>query len=264
MKSLWSESEAEAAVRRYGAAGVARELALRVYTTRLLGADPRLVLHGGGNTSLKTRRRDVTGEEIDVLCIKGSGWDMAQIEPPGLPAVRLAPLRRLEALDRLSDEEMVNAQRANLLDANAPMPSVETLLHAFLPHRFVDHTHADAILALTDQPDGAEICAALYGATMALVPYIMPGFALAKAVSEIYRRNPGVAGVILLKHGVFTFGADARQSYERMVETVTRAEDRLRQVERRVFPSAAIPNDRVPVHVLAPALRGILARAPSG
>ena len=261
MKSLWSDAEAEAAIRRYGEAGIPRALALRVYTTRLLGADPRLVLHGGGNTSLKTRMTDVLGDEIDVLCVKGSGWDMAKIEPSGLPAVRLAALRRLEALDRLSDENMVNAQRSNLLDAQAPTPSVETLLHAFLPHKFVDHTHADAVLALTDQPDGWTICADLYEGSMALVPYIAPGFALAKAVAAIYRRDPRVEGVILMKHGIFTFGEDARDSYERMIAKVTCAEERIGRARRRAYATAAIPNELAPAHLVAPILRGFAARA---
>src|ERR1700688_210685 len=133
MENLWSDSAAEAAVKRYAAEGVGPDLALRVYTTRLLGGERRLVLHGGGNTSLKTRMRDVLGEEVEVLCVKGSGWDMATIEPRGLPAVRLEPLRKLRRLEALSDEAMVNAQRGNLIDSTAPNPSVETLLHAFLP-----------------------------------------------------------------------------------------------------------------------------------
>ncbi|MEL0013472.1 MAG: class II aldolase/adducin family protein, partial [Alphaproteobacteria bacterium] len=119
--------------------------------------------HGGGNTSVKTTATELTGERVDVLCVKGSGWDMGDIEPAGLPAVRLDPLRELIALDRLSDEDMVNVQRRNLLDSKAPNPSVETLLHAFLPHKFVDHTHSTAVLALTDQPDGAKICRDVYG-----------------------------------------------------------------------------------------------------
>ena len=137
---------------------------LRVYTSRLLGGDPKLVLHGGGNTSVKTVVEDLLGEDAEVLCVKGSGWDMAAIEPAGLPAVRLAPLRKLRARDSLSDEEMVRVQRANLIDPSAPNPSVETLLHAFLPHKFVDHTHSTAVLSLADQPDAAERCADLYGA----------------------------------------------------------------------------------------------------
>src|SRR5579863_10781793 len=152
MRSLWSDGDAEAMVARYGAASVGRELALRVYTSRLLGGDPRLVLHGGGNTSVKEVMPDLLGEPVEVLCVKGSGWDMANIEPPGLPAVRLAPIQKLRAREALSDEDMVKIQRANLLDPGAPNPSVETLLHAFLPAKFIDHTHANAVLSLVDQP----------------------------------------------------------------------------------------------------------------
>src|SRR5256885_10945553 len=152
MQSRWKDADARRAVSVYGALGAGERLALRVYTTRILGRDPALVLHGGGNTSVKTQAKDLLGDTVDVICVKGSGWDMGDIEPPGLPAVKLAPLRRLIALPRLSDEDMVNYQRINLLDSAAPNPSVETLLHAFLPHKFVDHTHSTAVLAVTDQP----------------------------------------------------------------------------------------------------------------
>ncbi len=147
MRNLWSDRDARAAVKTYRVQGANEDLALRTYTTRLLGGDPRLVQHGGGNTSVKTVMRDPAGEPAKVLCVKGSGWDMATIEPPGLPAVRLAPLLKLAGLKALSDEEMVAIQRSNLLDSAAPNPSVETLLHAFIPHKFVDHTHANAVLA---------------------------------------------------------------------------------------------------------------------
>src|SRR3982751_311233 len=184
MKSLWSDPESKDYVARYGAKGISPDLALRVYTTRLLGGDPALVLHGGGNTSVKTSEKDLIGEPVEVICVKGSGWDMGNIEPPGLPAVKLAPLRKLLALPKLSDEDMVNYQRINLLDASAPNPSVETLLHAFLPHKYIDHTHSTAVLALTDQPDGEKLARELYGKRMAYVPYTIPGFALAKSVAE--------------------------------------------------------------------------------
>src|SRR5262252_5750359 len=147
MKSGWVDSEAQAAIDRYARAGIGRDLALRVYSTRLLGRDPRLVLHGGGNTSVKTTLRDLLDEEVSVLCIKGSGADMAAIEPAGLPAVRLERLRKLRGRTALGDEEMVRVQRENLLEPSAPNPSVEILLHAFLPHKFVDHTHANAVLS---------------------------------------------------------------------------------------------------------------------
>src|SRR5499427_10493127 len=153
MRSLWSAEEAEGFTERYASQGVGRDLALRVYTSRLLGGEPKLVLHGGGNTSVKTAMRDLIGEEVEAICVKGSGWDMAAIEPAGLPAVRLERLRKLRAREELSDEDMVRIQRENLLDPMAPNPSVETLLHAFLPHKFVDHTHSTAVLSLIDQPD---------------------------------------------------------------------------------------------------------------
>lgn len=256
MQSRWIEREAEAIVARYGASGIDPALALRVYTTRLLGQDPKLVLHGGGNTSVKTRLRDLNGEDAEVLCVKGSGWDMAVIEPAGLPAVRLAPLRALRARAHLSDEEMVKLQRANLLDPASPNPSVETLLHAFLPHTFIDHTHASAVLSLTDQPDGEAICAEVYDGRMGLVPYIMPGFGLAKKAAEVFEQNPKVEGLILLKHGIFTFGANARDAYEGMIEKVSLAEARLQRQRKSVFVSAPLPQRLARLADVAPVVRG--------
>src|SRR3954451_14143229 len=195
MKSAWEDSEAQAAIDRYAAQGVGRDLAARVYTTRLLGRDPRLGLHGGGNTSVKTTMPDLLGEEVAVLCVKGSGADMAVIEPAGLPAVRLNRLRKLRARTQLSDEDMVRVQRENLLEPMAPNPSVETLLHAFLPHKFVDHTHSTAVLSLIDQPDGEAISTEVYDGRAAIVPYIMPGFALAKKAAEVFEAADKVEGL---------------------------------------------------------------------
>ncbi|MEA2880111.1 MAG: hypothetical protein QOF14_5307 [Hyphomicrobiales bacterium] len=257
MKSAWVDRDAEAVVDRY--AGIARDLALRVYTTRLLGKDPKLVLHGGGNTSVKLRAADLNGDEVDVLCVKGSGWDMGSIEPPGLPAVRLDALKKLRAREALSDEDMVRVQRANLLDPSAPNPSVETLLHAFLPHKFVDHTHSTAVLSLTDQPEGDALCREVYGARMGYVPYIMPGFALARAAAEVYERDPSVQGLILHRHGIFTFGAGARQAYERMIEMVTLAEERLKRSRKAVFASAQMPQQIAGSGDVAPIVRGACA-----
>ncbi len=256
MKSAWVDRDAEAAVESYAKKGVSRDLALRVYTTRLLGRDPKLVLHGGGNTSVKTRMPDLMGEDVDVLCVKGSGWDMGTIEPAGLPAVRLAQLQKLRALDALSDEDMVRVQRANLLDPMAPNPSVETLLHAFVPHKFVDHTHSTAVLSLIDQPNGPELCAEVYNGRMAVVPYIMPGFGLAKKAAEVYDAAPKVEGLILHKHGIFTFGADAREAYERMIEMVTLAEDRLKRGRKAVFATAQLPQRTAALAEIAPIVRG--------
>ena len=256
MKSQWQDEAAEAMVAHYAKAGIARDCALRVYSSRLLGRDPALVLHGGGNTSLKTRLPDLLGEEAEVLCVKGSGWDLAAIEPAGLPAVRLAPLRKLRQRDALDDEEMVRVQRANLLDPMAPNPSVETLLHAFLPHAFVDHTHATAVLSVADQPDGEKLCAEVYGTKLAIVPYIMPGFPLAKKVAEVYEANPEIEGLVLMKHGIFTFGASARESYERMIDAVTLAEARIALPRNRVFAGARLPERIAPLAEVAPILRG--------
>jgi rhamnose utilization protein RhaD (predicted bifunctional aldolase and dehydrogenase)/NAD(P)-dependent dehydrogenase (short-subunit alcohol dehydrogenase family) len=260
MKSGWVDSEVQAAIDRYAAQGVGRDLAARVYTTRLLGRDPRLVLHGGGNTSVKTTMRDLLGEEVAVLCVKGSGADMAVIEPAGLPAVRLERLRKLRARTELSDEDMVRVQRENLLEPAAPNPSVETLLHAFLPHRFVDHTHANAILSLVDQPDGEAICAELYDGRMSVVPYVMPGFALAKMAADVFDAKPDVEGLILHKHGIFTFGDSARDAYERMIALVTLAEERLARNRKAVFVTAQLPQAVAPVGVVAPVLRGACSR----
>lgn len=229
MLSLWNDQEAQEYCARYEAHGQA--IALRVYTSRLIGRCAELVLHGGGNTSVKTVVRDLLGREVEVLCVKGSGSDLAAVEPAGLPAVRLQPLRELQTLPELADEAMVSAVRGALMDSRAPNPSVEALLHAFLPHTFVDHTHANAILALTDQPEADAHLAAVFGDEVAVLPWIMPGFPLAKAVAEAFARHPKCRGIVLKKHGLFTFGDDARTSYERTIELVQRAE---RYITRRI------------------------------
>jgi rhamnose utilization protein RhaD (predicted bifunctional aldolase and dehydrogenase)/NAD(P)-dependent dehydrogenase (short-subunit alcohol dehydrogenase family) len=174
-----------------------------------------------------------------------------------LPAVRLQPLRKLRARAALADEDMVRIQRASLLDPMAPNPSVETLLHAFVPHKFVDHTHSTAVLSLVDQPNGEMLCAEVYGDRMAIVPYIMPGFALAKKAAEVFEAAPKVEGLILHKHGIFTFGADAREAYERMIEMVTHAEERLKHGRKAVFASAQLPQQMASLAEIAPVLRGV-------
>ncbi len=173
--------------------------------------------------------------------------------------MRLAPLRRLRARDALSDEDMVRVQRANLIDPGAPNPSVETLLHAFLPHKFIDHTHATAVLSLADQPDAAERCADLYGGRLGIVPYIMPGFLLAKRAAELFEEDPGVEGLVLIKHGIFTFGDTARAAYERMIAAVIEAEERLARGRKNVFAGAVLPNAVAGVAEVAPIVRGACA-----
>lgn len=255
MRSRWSDTEAAAAVERWASLpGSNEDVALRVYTSRLIGAEPALVLHGGGNTSVKTALPDDLGASTPVLCVKGSGWDLGGIEPAGLPAVRLQTLTRLRALASLSDEAMVNAARTRLLDASAPNPSVETLLHAFLPQRFIDHSHADAILSLADQADADAIAQDVFEGQLAVVPYVMPGFALAKLAAEVYEAHPDCHGLFLRQHGLFTFGDTAEQSYTRHIDAVTRAEAFIDAKRVRV----AVPQTRADYAALAPALRGAL------
>jgi len=262
MQSAWSDADAAAAVGFYEKKypGICNEdVALRVYTSRLLGQQAGLVLHGGGNTSVKTTLPDDLGEPTEVACIKGSGWDLASIEPPGLPAVRLAPLRALRGLAELGDEAMVTALRARLLDPSAPNPSVEALLHAFLPHKFIDHSHADAVLAVVDQAGAVELCGEVFGEDYVVVPYVMPGFTLALRAAEAYERAPHCHGLLLLGHGLFSFGATARESYERHILAVTRAEQfilRSKQPLQRTGTADAAVFLR-----LAPVLRGRLKTA---
>ena len=237
------------------------DLALRVYSSRLIGSDPDLVLHGGGNTSVKTTLVDVLGREREVLRVKGSGWDLASIQAPGFPALDLPGLRELRALEALSDEQMLNELRIRMFDAKAPNPSVETLLHAFLPDKFVDHTHADAALVFGNRPEGPAELAELFGDRVGVLPWIMPGFPLAKAVAEFRDHNPEAIGLILHRHGVFSFGATARESYERMLEIVgtmdAAIEERL--AGRPLFEIPLVDEDRLAERaaLVLPLLRGV-------
>jgi rhamnose utilization protein RhaD (predicted bifunctional aldolase and dehydrogenase)/NAD(P)-dependent dehydrogenase (short-subunit alcohol dehydrogenase family) len=256
MKSAWVDRDAQAMVAQGTASGIERDFALRIYTTRLLGRDPKLVLHGGGNTSLKTRMRDRLGEEVEVLRVKGSGADMATIEASGFSAVRLEPMRKLRALDAIDDIELVAIERANLIDATAPNPSVEMMLHAFLPHKFVDHTHANAVLSIIDQADGEQKCADVFGGRLGFVPYVMPGFGLAKQAIAVFEKTKPSDGLILSKHGIVTFGADAREAYERMIEMVSRAEDFLARHRNSVRIGTAKAPEPGSLAAIAPIVRG--------
>jgi rhamnulose-1-phosphate aldolase/alcohol dehydrogenase len=257
--NLWSDDDVTGYISRYSSPDVA----LRVYTSHLLGREPRLVLHGGGNTSVKTIEADLFGNETAVLRIKGSGWDLASIEPVGLPAVRLEPLLRLEHLEQLSDETMVNYLRSCLVDSSAPTPSVETLLHAFLPHKYIDHSHSLDVLALADQENRESIARQVFGNRAGYVPYIMPGFSLAKAAASVYRRDPKVEGLVLMKHGLFTFGDTAKQSYTRTIELSNLAAEFVQKNRRSpVFVSRSWPEKQVARTAdVAPVLRGCLANA---
>jgi len=230
MKSLWNEREARACT---------DELALRAYSSRLLGRDRTLVLHGGGNTSLKLTQPDLYGEPQEVLYVKGSGWDLESIAEAGFSPVRLAPLVRLASLERLSDPQMMNELQAHRLRASAPTPSVEAILHAILPWRYVDHTHADALLAVCNTPDGRQRIEEIYGDTAVVVDYVMPGFDLARLCAREFprQRGPRTEGMVLMGHGLFTFADDARESYERMIALVDRAERYLRRHKAWRLPS---------------------------
>ncbi len=232
MISLYRSEEAQATLAEFGAEH-GEDLALRVYTSRLLGSDSRLVLHGGGNTSVKSQALEVTGQKVDVIYVKGSGGNLATLGPKGFPAVRLAPLKALATLPSLSDEQMTRELRGQCLDWSRPSPSVETLVHVLIPGKFVDHSHSDALLALTNQPNGKDRILDLYGDSVLIVPYAMPGFALAKMFAKTWEERLNTKSapslVVLDKHGIFTWGETAQESYERMIEAVSKAEDVLRR-----------------------------------
>lgn len=217
MKSLWNDHDA---------AQFTDELGLRVYTSRLLGRDPSLVLHGGGNTSVKITQKNILGEEEEILYVKGSGWDLETIDRAGFAPVRMRHLLALARLERLSDPEMVNELRTNTIDAAAPTPSVEAILHAVLPHKYVDHTHSDTLVTVTNTEGGLERIKEIYGDSVVIIPYVMPGFDLARDCALRFARDagPNTIGMVLLNHGIFSFGATARESYERMITLVDRAE----------------------------------------
>lgn len=233
MQSHWSDGEA---------AGFRGDLAQRVYTSRLLGRDKSLVLHGGGNTSVKIRERNLLGEEEDILYVKGSGWDLEFIEEAGFSPVRMPHLLRLAQLDALTDPQMVNELVTHLTRASAPAPSVETILHALLPHKYVDHTHSDAVLAVTNTADGERRIREIYGDRVVVIPYVMPGFDLAKLCAQLFpqQAGPRTTGMVLLNHGIFSFGATARESYERMIELVDMAERYLAKHGAWQLPAAKV------------------------
>ena len=239
-------------------------LAMLVYTSRLIGAESELVLHGGGNTSVKDWSLNILGEKQEILYIKGSGWDLGRIEPAGLPGLDLAWLRRLRSLQQLSDQEMVNQFRTHLLDASSPDPSIETLVHAFLPHRFIDHTHADAVVALTHLPEPEKHLQAALGNKIGILPFIMPGFPLALAMAELYEKNRQLEAVILMYHGIFTFADQAEVAYGRMIDYVSRAEEYLAGAGASANAEAAArsvaeSDDLLNPAVVLPLLRGALS-----
>lgn len=244
MRSLWNAAEA---------AEHQGDLGQRVYTSRLLGRDHSLVLHGGGNTSVKVQQTNLYGYREDVLYIKGRGYDLETIDAAGFSPCRLEPLLRMSELHSLSDAQMENELALSRTRMDAPVPSVETLLHAILPAKFVDHTHADALLAVMNSPQGHERVQELYGNRVVVVPYVMPGFKLVRACLECLRNQATsqTVGLVLMHHGIFTFGPSAKQSYERMIELVDRAEQYLvaQQAWEVLWPTPQEPAQSTRVEV---------------
>lgn len=236
MKSLWDSKEAS----RYAG----DDLGLRVYSSRLLGSAEDLVMHGGGNTSVKALGHDFSGNEFEVLYVKGSGWDLKTIEKPGFPAIRLDETRRLAELETLADPDMTKQLKALMLDSSAPSPSVEAILHAILPAKFVDHTHTDAIVTLTNNPNGEQIMQEVFPDCL-ILPYVMPGFILSKQVNDALKTSDisNYKGMVLMHHGVFTFSDDAREAYENMIELVSRAEEYIDARGTTAHPTAQNPVD---------------------
>ena len=259
MKNNWSNTEAKRYISKYKKLGYSKDMALRVYTTRLLGRNSELVLHGGGNTSVKTNIKDIDGKKYEVLCVKGSGWDMAEIEPEGLPAVKLQPLLALKNKKILSDEDMVAYQKRNLINIKSPNPSVETFLHAFLPFKFVDHTHSDAIMNVTNRKNGLKFCKKIFGNNVSIVPYVMPGFSLARKINEVYTKNPNVNCLILLNHGIFTFANDAKKSYDLMIKYVSDAEKAIKKLKSKKIKQIKKFKTKFNPYEIAPILRGLLS-----
>ena len=260
MKNDWTNKEAKKFIKKYKNLGFSKDVALRIYTSQLLGKNKELVLHGGGNTSVKTRIKDIDGKNYDVLRVKGSGWDMANIEPEGLPAVKLEPLLAMKKKKYLSDEDMVSFQKRNLINIKSPNPSVETFLHAFLPFKYIDHTHSDAILNLTNRPGGLNFCKKIFGNKVAIVPYVMPGFMLAKKIDDIYSKNPNINCLILMNHGIFTFNNNAKEAYSLMIKYVSLAERAAKKLKVKKIKQIKNFSTKFDAHEIAPVIRGLLSK----
>ena len=265
MKNRWRKEKASEYIARYEKR-CASDLALRTYTSRLIGKEKELVLSGGGNTSVKSTYINVLGQHLPALFVKASGHDLAIIEPEGHVGLDLEYLQRLRSLMELPGATMVNELKTHRLNAEGAAPSIETLMHAFIPAKYVDHTHPDAILALTNQRNGNRVVVDAFGKDVVVLNYIQPGFLLAKATSAAFDSAPGCTGMVLMKHGLLTWDDDARSSYEKTIELVTRAEKYLarrtkKSLKLRRVTSTTTAHERY--MKIAPILRGLLA-IPSG
>ncbi|MDT8446836.1 MAG: bifunctional aldolase/short-chain dehydrogenase [bacterium] len=228
MLNLWSDAEAKELAQQYPE--LSASLVERLYASRLLGREASLILHGGGNSSIKAKGQNIFGESIDCLYVKASGFDMAQLTPQGLPALELEGLLKLKTLSSMDDLTMTNQVRRQLLDPNAANPSIEALVHAWIPAAAVDHTHADAVLVLAAQQGGKALCQETFGPDFVVLDYAYAGFPLALAVAQALSDHPQAKGLVLMSHGIITWGEDAKSSYSRMIEAVTLAETKLVQL----------------------------------
>jgi rhamnose utilization protein RhaD (predicted bifunctional aldolase and dehydrogenase)/NAD(P)-dependent dehydrogenase (short-subunit alcohol dehydrogenase family) len=260
MENKWSEREASELAERCGARWGA-DLALRTYSSRLLGSEEGLVLHGGGNTSVKSTHTDLLGESVPAVFVKASGCDMSRAEPADHPGMALEPLRKLRALPELSDDAMLGELRARLFHFQSPTPSIEALVHAFLPPKYIDHAHPDAILALTNQSGGEKILRDALGKDVIVLGYVRAGFELAKKAAAAFEKNPKAAGMVWMHHGIVTWGETARESYDAMISLVTRAEKYLAKHAAPSFKtSTSLETAQERLSEAAPILRGLLAR----
>jgi rhamnose utilization protein RhaD (predicted bifunctional aldolase and dehydrogenase)/NAD(P)-dependent dehydrogenase (short-subunit alcohol dehydrogenase family) len=260
MKNLFNKNHLKKIVLDFKKKGVSRDLAERIYTSRLLGSNPSLVLHGGGNTSVKSQIKDIDNIIHDIIYVKGSGSDLGNINQNGFPAVKLNPLLKIMEKKFITDEQMVQYLRKNLIDISSPNPSVETLVHAIIKEKFVDHTHSNAILKITDRPDGLKILNKLFGKNFIIIPYVMPGYLLSKKVSELYKQDKNCNGLILFKHGIFTFADTAKDSYDHMIDAINIAEEYLKK--EKIKKIIKIKNKKIELDFkdIAAILRGELCK----
>ena len=257
MRSRWNEAEAN---ELHG-------LDLLVYVSRLVGAETSLVIWGGGNTSIKTRERDHRGRDIAVLRVKGSGSDLKSVQKKHFPGVRMDDIAALLGRDEMGDEEMVSYLAHALQEPAGVRPSIETLLHGFLSAGAIVHTHADAVVSLTNNDRAHDTVEGVYGKDVIALPYRRPGFRISRDVADAIRDRPDAKALLLERHGTITWGATVREAYEGTIELISRAEAAIaeRKRGRRIFGGARTPVREAPARrqtalTVAPRLRGLLGR----
>ncbi|WP_046174293.1 bifunctional rhamnulose-1-phosphate aldolase/short-chain dehydrogenase [Domibacillus indicus] len=231
VKNLWDSNEAASK------SGV-EEL---VYRSNLIGSDRAVCNWGGGNTSMKTTETDFRGREIEVMWVKGSGSDLATMKAGNFTGLNLEDIRPLIERDEMPDAEMVEYLTHCMIDSKHPRMSIETLLHAFLPFKHVDHTHPDAIISLCCADNGKEIAREIYGDRFVWVPYVRPGFTLSKMIAEGVKNNPNAELVLMEKHGLVTWGETSEEAYNQTINIINEAEDYIqnKQKETEAFGGQA-------------------------